>query len=76
VNCFSWDYKIFDADWPELTANIINEFEKTKLIAILQEKPIPDILRHKFLWEDAATKEADEAFIRECIALGNRREAA
>jgi hypothetical protein len=76
VNCFSWDYKIFDADWPELTANIINEFEKARVIAILQEKPIPDMRRHKFLWEDAATKEADEAFIRECKELITLKETA
>jgi hypothetical protein len=28
VACYSWDFRIFDYDWPEVTANIINEYEK------------------------------------------------
>jgi hypothetical protein len=76
IHCFSWDFKIFDADWPEVTANIVDAFEKEIVWATLNNKHVPGQPTHKFLWEDPATKAADEAFIAECKELQNVSVAA
>lgn len=71
VNCYSWDFRIFDADWPEVTANIIGQFEKDTMWATLNNKSGPISPQHTFLWEDPVQKMLDEQFIQECRELKN-----
>jgi hypothetical protein len=66
VCCFSWDFRIYDADWPEVTANIVEEREKAIMWATLNNKTGPAQPTHTFLWEDESTKLADLEFIEEC----------
>jgi hypothetical protein len=63
VACYSWDFRIFDYDWPEVTANIINEYEKACVWATLQNKTPPSEPTHRFLWEDPVQKALDEEFL-------------
>jgi hypothetical protein len=71
ICCFSWDFKIFDADWPLVTENIMTEHEKAVIWATLNNSAGPMTPTHKFVWEDPATKAADEAFIAECKEVQN-----
>ena len=54
---YSWDYKLFDYDWPEVTST----FNKDKVFSILADEIF--IQSHKFLWNDPATVEKDKEFI-------------
>ncbi len=58
-NCYSWDYKFFDLDWPLLSELVT----KHNAWEILQGK-LQTPLSHKFLWEDQETKEKDAAYIK------------
>jgi hypothetical protein len=61
---FSWDYKIFDADWPQV--NAIKQHEYLACLKKFEGLPVPD-LSHHFLWEDLETKAKDKAFILDCV---------
>lgn len=63
IHCFSWDYRIYDSDWPEL-AEVI-EWQRNKTWAVLSNTTFinPD---HQFRWVDEATALADEEFLQEC----------
>jgi hypothetical protein len=63
---FSWDYKIFDADWPQL--NVLKEYMYLTCLKKFEDLPVPD-LTHNFLWEDPETKAKDEAFILDCLKI-------
>ena len=63
VACFSWDFRIFDYDWPEVTANVIEEYEKSCVWASLTNLPQPTHPSHIFLWEDPEQKALDKAFL-------------
>lgn len=67
VSCYSWDFRIFDADWPLVTENIIGEYEKQLMWARLNNKYDPPAPTHNFLWEDPKTKAADEEFLANCL---------
>jgi hypothetical protein len=60
INCYSWDYKIFLADWPGLEADIERQKIFDKLAGTTSYGD------HRFLWEDPAVKAADAAFIAKC----------
>jgi hypothetical protein len=64
IMCYSWDFKIFDYDWPLITEVI--EHEKATVWAHLNDKPEPARPHHRFHWEDPKTVEADHAFMLEC----------
>lgn len=51
---YSWDYRFFDSDWPELYY-----YELFDLI-----KQAPTSNQHQFIWEDPATMAADKEFIK------------
>lgn len=51
---YSWDYRFFDADWPDL--------EQMRMWDILSDRDGRD---HKFLWEDPLVKMADVNFMVE-----------
>lgn len=72
VNCFSWDFRIYDADWPLVTENIIDQFEKEVMWATLSNQAVPRSPQHKFLWEDPATQVADETFLEECRSISQQ----
>ena len=62
IACYSWDYRIYDMDWP-----LIQEvYEKELIWGILADKPVYN-LSHRFLWEDSATKLADTEFLADCV---------
>ena len=69
IHCFSWDFRIFDADWPLVMEHVLANHEKEVMWATLNNQPRPRSLTHKFLWQDPATVEADAAFIAECQML-------
>jgi hypothetical protein len=63
IHCFSWEYRLYDSDWP-LLAEVI-EWEKNKTWAVLTDTTFnrPD---HQFKWVDESVAAADEKFIQEC----------
>lgn len=65
IMAYSWDCRVFDADWPVITENIISEYEKECMWATLNNKHTPPAPRHSFVWEDPETRAADDAFIAE-----------
>jgi hypothetical protein len=65
ICCFSWDFRIYDADWPLVTENIMTEYEKAIVWATLNNDVKPLTPRHSFQWDDEETKLADEAFMLE-----------
>jgi len=54
---YSWDFKIFDADWPK-----IEDYTHQAMLNMLEDKPLNPI-SHVFLWEDPKTKAADKKFL-------------
>jgi hypothetical protein len=66
ICCYSWDCRVYDTDWPEITANIMDAYEKECMWATLNNRSLPASPSHHFLWEDPDTKAADEAFMKEC----------
>jgi hypothetical protein len=78
---YSWDYRFFTYDWPkvaELVSAHFEEYDKECVFARLQGKrewelPKNPGLHHKFLWEDAEMKAADDAFIATNPITKNRR---
>ena len=57
--CFSWDYRFFDSDWPML----MEGYEKQRVWDILNDRDTA-IPTHNFLWEDPEVKAADELFMK------------
>ena len=66
INCYSWDFRIYDVDWPIVSLNIITEYEKERTWAILANKPMPSPPIHSFTWEDPEIVVADAQFLKEC----------
>ena len=67
IQCYSWDYRIFESDWPELALN----YQREKMWQRLGG-PHNSLQSHYYLFEDAATKNKDDLFIkseRECLAV-------
>lgn len=66
---FSWDYKIFLDDWPLIKELITKETDAMDLrntYKILANQPKEVFkLDHKYSWNDPATVEADEAFLKD-----------
>lgn len=65
INCYSWDYKIFDYDWPL----IAEAYEKDKVWSILSEQKPNLSPHHQFKWTDPEVEEADLRFIRKYAKL-------
>lgn len=63
IECYSWDYKFYEFDWPELARWV----EKQQIWSELSNKPL--CLSHKFEWNDAAVAAADLQFIAECAKI-------
>ena len=63
VNCYSWDYKIFDYDFPELAL----AREKHEVWCKLSNTN--PSYGHRFEWHDLDTKIADAEFMAECAVL-------
>jgi hypothetical protein len=61
---YSWDYKIFAADWPLVDQNFIDTYSKHHAWAVLNNQRVDQsITKHRFLWEDPETKAADQAYM-------------
>ena len=58
VECYSWDVKIFDADFPE----IAEKNNKDLMWSILQRKKRPT-QNHRFEWTDPAVLEQDRSYL-------------
>lgn len=57
---YSWDYRIYLNDWPELQ----KEIEKAQIVFALSGNTHEKfILKHKFLWNDPVTEAADREFL-------------
>lgn len=57
---YSWDYRIYLDDWPELQ----KEIEKAQIVFALSGNTHEKfILKHKFLWNDPVTEAADREFL-------------
>lgn len=63
ICCYSWDYRFYDSDWPELAE--MAEWNKKRSWAILASKSHGPEPRHHFIWEDEETKAADNLFLAE-----------
>ena len=63
IECYSWDYRFYEFDWPELARWV----EKQRVWSELSNKPL--CLSHKFEWNDAAVAAADLEFIAECAKI-------
>lgn len=59
VYCYSWDYRFYDLDWPE----IAKDHTQRKIIHYLGGPKSVD--RHSFSWIDPETKHRDDAFMLE-----------
>lgn len=65
IRCYSWDYRIFESDWPELALNCQREKMWQRLGG-----PPSSFSSHYYLFEDTATKKQDEQFLKaeiECL---------
>lgn len=69
VKCYSWDFRIYDYDWPEVTASVVKQYEKDCVWAVLNNSPVPNQINHYFLWEDPAQKALDQAFLATSAAM-------
>ena len=59
IHCYSWDYRFYDLDWPE----IAKAYEKSKVINHLGgPAPVKD---HYFCWTDPETEHCDNEFLAE-----------
>lgn len=63
VKCFSWDYRIYESDWPLLQ----EDMEKQRMFDKLAGNVFSH--NHNFRWEDPETKMADQAFLAECAMI-------
>lgn len=63
--CYSWDYKIFEYDWPVVAYNK----EQEQLVAILSDKIDSFPTTHKFHWVDPEVDKADKKFLKEAKTL-------
>jgi len=68
--CFSWDYRIFDADWPSL----VEQLEKERVWNQLAGKMAAR--QHRFEWTDPETLVEDSAFMAECAMLRAQKAVA
>jgi hypothetical protein len=59
INCYSWDYRFYDLDWPE----IAKAYEKSEIIYHLGG-PLPK-MKHYFNWTDPETEHRDNEFLAE-----------
>jgi len=61
---FSWEYRIYDSDWPLITESLRIEDTFNKLAGV-------DLYRtHQFKWEDPETVKKDLKFIALCALAG------
>ena len=60
IHYYSWDYRFYDLDWPE----IAKSYEKAEIIHHLGG-PSPK-LKHYFNWTDPETEHRDNEFLAEC----------
>jgi hypothetical protein len=63
INYYSWDYRIYLADWPALEQWV----EQQQILSTLSGKPWQT--SHKFNWTDPATLAADAEFMAECATI-------
>lgn len=59
-NCYSWDYRFYDSDWPKLYKN--DDQYKKQIFAILSEDRAP-LLTSKLFWEDPDTALEDSLYL-------------
>ena len=72
IHCFSWDYRLYDLDWPE----VAKAYEQTKILHHLGgPAPVKD---HYFGWIDPETELKDSQFLAEYAiwAAKNQKKAA
>lgn len=69
IKCYSWDYRFYDLDWPELARWV----EKQMMWAELSGQPWQN--RHRFEWTDPEILAADAAFIAECATIKAKEKA-
>lgn len=62
-NCYSWDYRFYELDWPLLAHWV----EKQKMWGELSGQEWNT--RHRFEWTDPDVLAADSAFIAECATI-------
>ena len=67
---YSYDYRFYADDWPEVASLASQQVLFDKLSAGKNT-----IQHHKFEWFDEATLEKDQAFIEECKALQEKKNA-
>lgn len=70
VNCYSWDYRIFDYDFP----GIVEAREKHEVWDRLADQNT--VNSHKFEWQDPDTLIADAEFMAECAMLRAKKVTA
>jgi hypothetical protein len=58
IKAYSWDYRLYDMDWPLIT----ELYEKELMWGILADRAVYNPT-HRFLWEDPDTKLADAKFL-------------
>jgi len=60
IDAYSWDYRIYDQDWPLVTQS----YSKQQMWNILSNSnKSQGVTTHDFLWEDPSTKAADRKFL-------------
>jgi len=67
-NIYSWDYSIFDLDWPKISDH------RDQIMMDMFEDKKPITIKHSFLWEDATTKMADDAFFADYARVTHNKE--
>ena len=62
VHCFSWDYRIYDSDWPGVTEDLRSQMTYRTLAG-------QDLnFAHKFEWQDPETLAKDAEFMAYCAS--------
>jgi hypothetical protein len=63
VFCYSWDYRLYEADWPVLAHWV----DQQNVATALSQKPWHK--QHTFEWTDPTIAAADANFIAECSTI-------
>jgi len=57
LNCYGWDYRIYDLDWPEIKE--VTEYNELLTYSKLKDELVTS-LHHKFEWTDPDIQESDD----------------
>ena len=68
IECYSWYYRIYEDDWPELKKRIREDRMWSEIAGTKDPK-----MHHEFEWYDPETVIKDAEFIAECLTIKGKK---